>query len=64
VTEVDAGENGGRRLVEYRVAREVVAVDQLTPRLALPPVPEGRGAVLLVQDAEWRVIGAAELPPG
>jgi hypothetical protein len=63
-TQVDAGENGGRRLVEYRVVREVVSLDRLTPRLALPPVPEGRGVVLLVQDAAWRVIGAADLPPG
>jgi hypothetical protein len=63
-TQVDAGENQGHQLVEYRVVREVVALDRLTPRLALPPVLEGRGIVLLVQDAEWRVIGAADLPPG
>ena len=63
-TRVDAGENQGHRLVEYRVVREVVTLDRLTPRLALPPVPEGRGAVLLVQDIGWRVIGAADLPPG
>jgi hypothetical protein len=68
-TRVDAGENRGNRLVEYRVVREVVTLDRLTPRptiltVPLPPVPEGRGAVLLVQDAKLRVIGAADLPPG
>jgi hypothetical protein len=62
-TQVGAGENQGRRLVEYRVVRDVIALDRLTPHLALPSIPANRGAVLLVQDASWRVIGAANLSP-
>jgi hypothetical protein len=63
-TQVGAGENLGRRLVEYRIVREVIALDRLTARLALPAIPANRGAVLLIQDASWRVIGAANLSPG
>jgi hypothetical protein len=63
-TQVGAGENQGRQLVEYRVAREVVSIASPAPRMALPPAPSGRGAVLLIQDAAWRVVGAADLPPG
>ena len=61
-TAVGAGENQGRRLVEYRVVRDAVRVDRLTPRLTLPPVPDNRGAVLLLQDATGRVVGAGEVP--
>jgi len=63
ITDVGAGENQGHRLVEYRVVRDVVTLAALTPRLTLPPVPEHRGAVLLIQDATWHVVGAAELGP-
>jgi len=63
-TQVGAGENEGRRLVEYRLVRDVTPLDRLMTRFALPLVPENRGAVLLVQDASWRVVGAADLPPG
>jgi len=62
-TEVGAGENQGRRLVEYRVVRDVVTLAALPPRLTLPAVPDNRGAVLLIQDAAWHVVGAAELVP-
>ena len=62
-TEVDAGENQGRRLVEYRVVRDVVALPALPPRLTLPAVPDNRGAVLLIQDTAWHVVGAAEVTP-
>jgi hypothetical protein len=62
-TAVGAGENQGRRLVEYRVVRDVVTLPVSTPRLTLPTVPQNRGAVLLVQNAAWHVVGAAELPP-
>lgn len=63
-TQVGAGENEGRRLVEFRVVRDVTPLSGLRPRLALQAVPENRGAVLLVQDASWRVVGAADLRPG
>jgi len=63
-TQVGAGENQGRKLVEYRVVREVTMLDKLTGRLVLPPVAEDRGTVLLIQDASWHVVGAADLPPG
>jgi len=62
-TEVGAGENDGRRLVEYRIVRDVTRLDAVAPKLSLPAVPEHRGAVLLIQDASWRGIGAADLPP-
>jgi hypothetical protein len=62
-TPVGAGENGGRRLIEYRIVRESVALDRLTPRLTLASIPADRGAVLLVRDASWRVVGAADLAP-
>jgi hypothetical protein len=62
-TEVGAGENQGRRLTDYRVVREVTALDRLTPRLALPAIPKNRGAVLMVRDPDWHVVGAADLPP-
>lgn len=63
-TQVGAGENQGRRLVEYRVVREAVPLERLTSRLALPEVSADRGVVLLIQDATWRVVGAADLPAG
>jgi hypothetical protein len=62
-TQVDAGENGGRRLVDYRVVRDARVVDAVGPKMTLPPVAENQGAVLLIQDPRWRVIAAAELPP-
>jgi hypothetical protein len=62
-TDVGAGENQGHRLVEYRVVRDVVTLPAVTPRLTLPAMPANRGAVLLLQDAAWHVIGAAELGP-
>jgi hypothetical protein len=63
-TQVGAGENQGRRLVDYRVVRDVITLDRLTPRLVLPAIPANRGAVLLLQETSWRVIGAANLSPG
>jgi hypothetical protein len=62
-TQVGAGENGGRQLVEYRVVRDVTRLDALVSRMAFPAVPENRGAALLIQDASWHVIGVADLPP-
>jgi len=46
------------------VVRDAITLSNLTPRLALPVIPANRGAVLLIQDASWRIVGAADLPPG
>jgi len=62
-TLVSAGENQGRQLVEYRVVRKTLTLNKPASLLTFPPVPAGSGAVLLIQDAFWRVIGAADLPP-
>jgi hypothetical protein len=60
-TQIGAGENSGRRLVEYRVVRDAVMLDMPGTHMMLPPIPENRGAAILVQDKSWRVVGAAEL---
>ncbi len=66
-TAVGAGENGGRRLREYRIVR-AVHTDMLSAgasrMLDLPAVPPGQGAALLLQSADLRVVAAADLPPG
>jgi hypothetical protein len=62
-TQVGAGENQGRKLVEYRVVRDVITLEKVTPRLVFPAIPANRGAVLLIQDASWRIVGVADLPP-
>jgi hypothetical protein len=62
-TQVGAGENTGRGLREYRIARDVMVLDGLKVRFSVAAVPPSRGAVLLVQDASSRVIGAADLRP-
>jgi hypothetical protein len=62
-TQVGAGENSGRRLIEYRVVRSAQDLGSVEARFDLPAVPANQGAVLLLQDASWRVIGAADLPP-
>lgn len=64
-TSVGAGENGGRRLMEYRIVREATrlgAWDGAARRLTLPAVAAGRGAVLLLQTDDLRIVGAADLP--
>jgi hypothetical protein len=62
-TPVGAGENGGRRLVEYRIVRDAITLERLSPRLTLPEIPPDRGAVVLLRDASWRVVGATDLAP-
>jgi hypothetical protein len=62
-TQVGAGENRGRQLVDYRVVRELVHVDTLSRRLTLPAISATLGATLLIQDAEMRIVGATDLPP-
>ena len=65
-TQVGAGENGGQRLTEYRIVRGVSPLgtwDGAAHRLTLPDVAPGLGAALLVQSADLKILGAAELPP-
>ena len=65
-TEIAAGENGGRRLTDYRIVRTATLLgtwDGAARKLALPAVAPGRGLVLLVQSADLKMLGAAELPP-
>ncbi len=64
-TPIGAGENGGRKLTEYRIVRQVLDVgnwDGASRRFDLPQPPAGHGAVLLVQSAGLAMLGAAELP--
>jgi hypothetical protein len=65
-TPIGAGENGGRTLTEYRIVRTATKLDTwdgAARRIALPEIGAGLGAVVLVQGADLRVIGAADLPP-
>lgn len=62
-TQVGAGENWGRKLDEYRIVRDAVRLDKVLAKMVMPAVAETRGAVLLIQDEAWRVVGAADLPP-
>jgi hypothetical protein len=66
-TDVRAGENQGARLREYRTVRKADVLaewDGAARRLSLPRLAAGQGAVVLVQSAQLRVVGAAELPAG
>ena len=64
-TAVGAGENGGRQLMEYRIVRDATALgawDGAARQFTLPSLAPRRGAVLLLQSVDLRVIGAADLP--
>lgn len=66
-TAIRGGENGGRRLIEYRTVRDVTPLgtwDGGRQRLVLPNVAPGLGAAVLVQSADLKILGAANLPPG
>jgi len=73
-TDVGAGEDDGARLREYRIVRETRTWAELAPgldagvygapqRFTLPAIAPGQGAVVLVQSADLRVLGAADQPP-
>lgn len=59
-TTIGAGENGGRKLREFRIVREVRALDPAEGRIMLPGVDSAQGAVLMIRDGQQRLIGAAE----
>ena len=64
-TDVGAGENGGARLREYRIVRQVDVLgewDGTARQFALPPAGAGLGRVVMVQTADLRVVGAADQP--
>ena len=66
-TDIGAGENDGTRLREYRIVREVETLsewDGAARRLSAKPPGPGQGLVILVQSAELRILGAADLPHG
>ena len=66
-TDVAAGENDGERLREYRIVREVETLadwDGAARRFTAKPPGPGQGQVILVQSADLRILGAADLPPG
>lgn len=66
VTGVDAGENDGTRLHEYRIVREVEtlgSLDGAAGRFSTKLAADGQGQVILVQSADLRILGAADLPP-
>jgi hypothetical protein len=65
-TDIGAGENEGERLREYRVVREVETLAQgqgAARRFTLKPPGRGQGQVILLQSADLRLLGAADLPP-
>jgi hypothetical protein len=66
-TDIGGGENGGTRLREYRIVREVETLSEWdggARRLSAKPPGAGQGLVILVQSAELRILGAADLPQG
>lgn len=65
-TTVGAGENGGRRLREFRIVRTATVLgtwDGTARDIALPHIAPGQGVAVLVQAPDLRVLGAAELAP-
>ncbi|HEY7577405.1 MAG TPA: DUF1223 domain-containing protein [Acetobacteraceae bacterium] len=65
-TDVDAGENEGARLREYRIVRSVETLAEWdgTARVLTARLPEaGQGLSVLLQSGDLRVLGAADLPP-
>ncbi len=65
-TSVGTGENGGRRLREFRIVRTASVLgtwDGTARDITLPRIAPGQGAAVLVQASDLRVLGAAELAP-
>lgn len=63
VTDIRAGENGGRKLREFHIVRELRALDGMTGTVTLPGIGPDQGAVLLLRDSAGRITGAAEVKP-
>ncbi len=63
-TPVAAGENAGRRLKEYRIVRETREIALTGGPIVMPAARAGQGVALLIRDARWRIVAAADSPPG
>ncbi|MGC1408991.1 MAG: DUF1223 domain-containing protein [Acetobacteraceae bacterium] len=66
-TDVDAGENDGQRLREYRVVRDaatLAAWDGAPRRFTVAPPGPGQGQVILLRSEGLRILGAVDLPAG
>jgi hypothetical protein len=66
-TDVGGGENEGEKLREYRIVREVETLgewDGSAHQFTAKPAGPGQGQAILLQTADFRVIGAADQPPG
>jgi hypothetical protein len=66
ITGVDAGENDGIRLHEYRIVRDVEtlgSLDGVPGQFNTKQAAAGQGQVIIVQSADLRVLGAVNLPP-
>jgi hypothetical protein len=66
ITGVDAGENDGTRLHEYRIVRDVEtlgSLDGVPGQFNTKQAAAGQGQVIIVQSADLRVLGAVNLPP-
>jgi hypothetical protein len=60
MTAVGAGENAGRQLRDQRIARMLWTRPAQPGRFSLDGIDPAQGAVLLLQDADGRIIGAAD----
>jgi hypothetical protein len=66
-TDVDAGENDGQRLRDYRIVREVETLADWgdnARRITARPAGRDQGLVILVQSADLQIVGGADLSPG
>jgi hypothetical protein len=63
-TGIRGGENGGRRLTEYRIVRDSAITPAHAGSVELGDVTDpALGVVALLQDQNGRLLGAADLPP-
>lgn len=65
-TDIHAGENEGTQLREYRIVRSVETLAEWeagSRSFKMPAAEPGQGVAVVVQSADLRVVGAADLPP-
>jgi hypothetical protein len=63
-TGVRAGENAGRKLWEPHIVRSALILEPGdATTVSLPDIEPDQGAVLLVQNRDWVVLGVAQVRP-